>query len=104
MLTPRKEGVFMATITAFPAWKALEDHHSKISQVHMRDLFAQDPQRFAKFSAKFQDILLDYSKNRITEETFRLLLNLAAQADVRGWTDKMFRGEKINTTEDRAVL
>ena len=70
----------------------------------MRDLFAQDAQRFEKFSLYFNDILLDFSKNRITDETLNLLLRLAEQADVAGWAQKMFNGEKINITEDRAVL
>ena len=94
----------MANITGSPAWKALADHYSKTSQLQMRDLFAQDPNRFDKFSARFGDILLDYSKNRITEETLSLLLKLAEAAKVSEWAAKMFNGEKINTTEDRAVL
>ena len=94
----------MANITGSPAWKALQEHHGKVSQLHMRDLFAKDPHRFDTFSARFGDILLDYSKNRITAETFRLLLQLAQAADIRGFAEKMFAGEKINTTEDRAVL
>jgi glucose-6-phosphate isomerase len=72
--------------------------------VHMRDLFAQDPLRFEKFSLQFADILLDYSKNRITEETRDLLLDLARDRDVEGWRERMFTGERINFTEDRAVL
>src|SRR5205807_8891242 len=63
-----------------------------------------DPRRFDKFSLRFQDILLDYSKNRVTEETMRLLFELARQSDLKGWTEKMFTGQKINTTENRAVL
>lgn len=70
----------------------------------MRDLFAADPQRFKKFSLRWNDLLVDYSKNRITEKTMSLLFDLARQADVKGWTEKMFRGEKINITERRAVL
>ena len=94
----------MSQLTESPAWKALQEHHSKIAPLQMRDLFAQDAQRFEKFSLRYDDILLDFSKNRITEETRRLLLNLARQADLEGWRDKMFSGEKINVTEDRAVL
>jgi glucose-6-phosphate isomerase len=94
----------MANITGSPAWKALAAHYPSASKLHLRDLFQQDPGRFEKFSARFEDILLDFSKNRITDETFRLLLGLAQQADVRGWAEKMFNGEKINTSEDRAVL
>ncbi len=70
----------------------------------MRDLFKDDPARFDKFSLRFEDILLDFSKNRVTEETISLLRALATQADLKGWTEKMFTGQKINTTEDRAVL
>ena len=70
----------------------------------MRDLFAADPDRFRRFSIRWNDILLDYSKNRITERTIPLLLDLAYEADVKGWIEKMFTGEKINSTEHRAVL
>jgi len=90
--------------TELAAWKALEAHHKEIAPVHLRDLFRQDPQRFEKFSLRFQDILLDYSKNRITDRTMSLLFDLARQADLGGWIEKMFTGQKINTTEDRAVL
>src|SRR5438874_9212494 len=94
----------MTTPTRLRAWQALEAHHPQVAGLHMRDLFAQDAQRFEKFSLRFGDILLDYSKNRITGETMRLLHDLARQADLAGWTEKMFTGQKINTTEDRAVL
>ncbi len=94
----------MSTLTTSPAWQALDRHQKAMAQVHMRDLFAQAPQRFETFSLRFQDILLDYSKNRITAETMRLLRDLARQADLKGWTDKMFSGDKINLTEHRAVL
>jgi glucose-6-phosphate isomerase len=86
------------------AWQALASHFDAIQDVHMRDLFEQDPQRFEKFSLHFEDILLDYSKNRITEETRDLLLDLARSCDVEGWRERMFSGERINHTEDRAVL
>jgi len=75
-----------------------------MASVHLRDLFQQDAGRFSKFSLRFKDTLLDYSKNRITEETMKLLRDLARQADLAGWTEKMFSGARINTTEDRAVL
>ncbi len=94
----------MSTITTTPAWKALSGHFDQIKSTHMRDLFAKDPQRFAKFHVEWNGILFDYSKNRITEETVRLLLDLAKTADVPGMAQKMFTGEKINFTEDRAVL
>ena len=70
----------------------------------MRDLFAKDPERFNKFTLSFDDILLDYSKNRVTEETMNLLRAMAVKADVAGMAKKMFGGEKINITEKRAVL
>ncbi len=94
----------MSSITASPAWKALESHYQSICKTHMRDLFAQDAERFAKFSTRFNDILLDYSKNRITEQTLTLLFDLARQAELTTWINRMFTGEKINNTENRAVL
>src|SRR3954465_6711171 len=94
----------MTKPTQREAWKALEAHHKEIANVHMRDLFRQDPKRFDKFSLRFNDILFDFSKNRITAQTLSLLFDLARQADLQGWTEKMFTGQKINTTEDRAVL
>jgi glucose-6-phosphate isomerase len=97
-------GTPMASITASETWKALEAHQRQTASVHMRDLFKQDPGRFEKFHRKFDDILLDFSKNRITEETLALLLKLAHEAKVQGWAQRMFRGDKINITENRAVL
>ncbi|MBX7186882.1 MAG: glucose-6-phosphate isomerase [Vicinamibacteria bacterium] len=94
----------MASPTHTPAWLALEEHYKEALGFSMRRMFAEDPDRFSKFSLFFEDILLDYSKNRVSEETMRLLFALAAQADVKGWTERMFAGEKINITEDRAVL
>ena len=94
----------MSELIASPAWQALATHQKTVAPLHMRDLFAADPRRFEKFSLIVNGILLDYSKNRITEETMQLLFMLAHQADVRGWTEKMFSGEKINCTEHRAVL
>jgi glucose-6-phosphate isomerase len=94
----------MPPLTRTKAWKSLQAHHKKVAGRHMRELFAKDPKRFAKFSLKFEDILLDYSKNRVTPDTMRLLFALARQADLKGWTEKLFSGAKINITEDRAVL
>jgi len=85
-------------------WLALQAHQQTIAETHMRDLFAADPKRFEKFSILFNDILFDFSKHRVTEETLRLLFNLAREMDVKGWTEKMFSGEAINFTENRAVL
>src|ERR1035437_6731759 len=85
-------------------WKKLEQHHKAITSVQMRDLFAKDPARFATFSLRLGDLLLDYSKNRITAETMDLLYSLAREAGVEAMRDKMFAGEPINLTEGRAVL
>jgi glucose-6-phosphate isomerase len=94
----------MSLLTESGPWKALQAHSSSMHDLHMRVMFERDPERLRKFSLRFEDILYDYSKNRITEVTMGLLMDLARCADVEGWRDKMFRGEKINTTENRAVL
>jgi glucose-6-phosphate isomerase len=99
----------MPVLTQSPAWKALAEHYRSVARLHMRDLFASDPSRFTKLSVAFSgsagsDILLDYSKNRIIEETMKLLFDLARQAEVERWRDRMFAGEAINITEKRAVL
>lgn len=91
-------------LTQHPSWKTLCEHEKFISTLHMRQLFEADPKRFEKFSLKFGDILLDYSKHRITEETLALLYQLARDAKIEDWRDRMFSGEKINITENRAVL
>ena len=94
----------MTALTQSPAWLALKAHYEQVKDLHTRDLFAQDPERFKKFSVSFEDFLLDYSKNRITDETLKLLFALAQHADVKGMAKRMFAGEKINITENRAVL
>jgi glucose-6-phosphate isomerase len=94
----------LTTPTQYTAWQALAAHHDTLAPVHMRDLFKADPQRFERFSLRTGDILLDYSKNLITEETISLLLDLAAEAGLKTWIERMFSGEKINLTENRAVL
>jgi glucose-6-phosphate isomerase len=91
-------------LTALPAWAQLREHHAKLRSTHLRDLFAQDPQRGERLTAEAVGIYLDYSKNRVTDETLRLLLELAEQSGLRERIDAMFAGEKINVTEDRAVL
>ena len=91
-------------LTQRPAWKALQDHSQKVKSLHMRNLFADDPQRAERFSLEALGIYLDYSKNRITGETIPLLLDLAETSDLRRRIDAMFNGEKINITEQRAVL
>ncbi len=87
-----------------PAWKRLEAHHQEMRDVHLRRLFADDPGRGERLTLDAVGLFLDYSKNRVTTETLGLLLELAAESDLRGRIDAMFRGEKINVTEDRAVL
>jgi len=88
-----------------PAWAALQKHAETASSVRLRDMFATDPDRFAKFSLRLgDDLLLDYSKNRITADTMALLVQLAEQAGVAEWRDRMFGGQPINATEGRAVL
>ncbi len=92
------------TLTQSPAWRALEAHHAAIRDVHLRTLFADDPGRAGRFTIEAAGLVLDYSKNRITEETVRLLVALAEERGVTARRDAMFRGEKINETERRAVL
>jgi glucose-6-phosphate isomerase len=92
------------SLTAFPAWKALEAHHQQLRRSHLRKLFADDPRRGERMTAEAVGIFVDYSKNRITDETVKLLLRLADEAGLRARIDAMFAGEKINTTENRAVL
>lgn len=103
-LTPMREVPVMSSLTDSPAWKALQAHHRQMNPVKMRDLFAADPERFGKFSIRLGDLLFDYSKNRITDETMGLLFGLARQAGIEAARDRMFAGERINFTEDRAVL
>ncbi|MGN4983875.1 glucose-6-phosphate isomerase [Aeromonas dhakensis] len=91
--------------TQTQAWQALEAHFAANKETQLKDLFAQDPQRFDKFSLTFGgDILVDYSKNLITEETLKLLVDLAKETDLRSAIDAMFNGDKINMTEGRSVL
>ena len=94
----------MQKLTARASWKALEAHFEQIKDVHMRDMFEQDSERFKKFSAQMDDILLDFSKNRINDETFKLLCNLARDTGVQERRDHMFSGEPINISEFRPVL
>ena len=93
----------MSRLTDLPAWEQLQQHYETIKDVHMRDLFAQDSTRFERFSRTFNEILFDFSKNRIDQRSLDLLLQLAEQSDVAGWRNKMFAGEAINHTEGRAV-
>lgn len=86
------------------SWKKLGDHFEKMKDVHMRSLFCEDPERFKKFSIRFNDILVDYSKNRITTETMKFLIALTGEIDLGDAVEKMFTGDRINETENRAVL
>ncbi|MGZ8215694.1 glucose-6-phosphate isomerase [Methylomagnum sp.] len=94
----------MTQPTQLPAWRTLEAHWRDMAQVHMRDLFAADPQRFERFSLGFGDLLFDYSKNRVTDQTLSLLFDLANQTGLADKISAMFRGARINVTENRAVL
>jgi len=91
-------------LTESPAWRALQQHYAQASQLSMRDLFNADSQRFRRYSLQLNDLLVDYSKNRITDETLGLLLDLTRQTRLPEHIEAMFSGEKINNTEQRAVL
>src|SRR5271156_2359723 len=91
-------------LTQRAAWKALVSHHEKIQNTPLRSLFSDDPQRASRFTIEAAGLFLDYSKNRVTDETVKLLLQLAEESGLRERRDAMFRGEKINVTENRAVL
>ncbi|MDZ4830160.1 MAG: glucose-6-phosphate isomerase [Phycisphaerae bacterium] len=93
-----------ASLADRPAWKALKAHHTALRDVHLRELFAKDASRGERFTAEAVGIYLDYSKNRVTEETIKLLVQLAEQTGLRARIDAMFRGDKINVSEKRAVL
>jgi glucose-6-phosphate isomerase len=90
--------------TTTKGWQNLRRHYKKTKNLHMRTLFAEDPQRFDKFSIRFNDLIVDYSKNRITEETLKALIALAEECDLKNAIENMFSGAKINETENRAVL
>src|ERR1700730_1264297 len=92
------------SVSARPAWKALEAHYQNVRELHLRKLFTDDPKRSDRFSIEAVGLYLDYSKNRITDETLKFLLQLAEECDLQTRIDAMFRGEKINITENRAVL
>ncbi|MGD8671056.1 MAG: glucose-6-phosphate isomerase, partial [Desulfobacterales bacterium] len=90
--------------TTTKSWQNLCRHYEKMKDLHMRTLFAEDPRRFDKLSIRFNDMIVDYSKNRITEETLKSLIALAEECDLSKAIDSMFAGKKINETENRAVL
>jgi glucose-6-phosphate isomerase len=92
------------SLRSLPAWKALEAHYSTVRELHLRQLFAEDPKRGERLALEAVGLYLDYSKNRVTDETLKLLLRLAEECGLRARIDAMFSGEKINITENRAVL
>ena len=94
----------LAPLTERPSWKALKQHHGEIEKVHLRKVFADDPKRAERFTVQAEGLYFDYSKNRIDEKTVELLMDLANESGLRERIYAMFDGEKINTTEDRAVL
>lgn len=94
----------MTNPTNFPIWQELADHQKEVFPLHMRDMFNQEPERFKKYSIQLDDLLLDYSKNRITDKTLELLFKLARQMNLEDMRERMFTGEKINFSEHRAVL
>ncbi|MEI6291993.1 MAG: glucose-6-phosphate isomerase, partial [Chloroflexota bacterium] len=94
----------MPTLDKLPAWQELKKHYTEIKNIQMKDLFEQDPERFDKFSVSINDIIFDYSKNRVSRQTIQFLLSLAKQAALPEKINAMFSGEKINLTEGRAVL
>src|SRR5499425_2042204 len=87
-----------------PAWSALTSHYKKVSKLHLRQLFADDPKRGQRMALEAVGLYFDYSKNRVTDDTLKLLLGLAEDSGLRARIDGMFSGEKINVTEKRAVL
>src|SRR5262245_60924006 len=92
------------SLTERSAWKALVVHREKVREIHLRQLFADDPKRGERLAVEAMGLYLDYSKNRVTEETLKLLLQLADESGLRERINAMFGGEKINITENRAVL
>ena len=96
--------IYPTPLTHRPSWQKLEEHYHTARDLHLRALFAEDSHRGERFALEAAGIYLDYSKNRVTDETLRLLLELAASSGLRERIDAMFQGEKINVTEKRAVL
>jgi glucose-6-phosphate isomerase len=90
--------------TRLPAWRALQDHHRLVAGLSLRELFERDPQRFDRLSLQCADILFDYSKHRVTDETLQLLVGLARERELPGWIARLFEGDRINTTEERPAL
>src|ERR1700730_15044002 len=92
------------SVTGRPGWKALESHHQKIRELHLRQLFADDPKRGERLTTEALGLYLDYSQNSVTDETVKLLFELAQESGLRDRIEATFRGDKINITENRAVL
>ena len=90
--------------TQTQAWASLTSHYEKMKAMHLKDLFAANPDRFEKFSQRFENILIDYSKNIIDDKTWQLLLQLVEEVGLKAAIDAMFSGQAINETENRAVL
>src|SRR6267143_253236 len=103
-MTASAEVVTKQTKQKRTAWTALGTHYKKVSKLHLRDLFAEDPGRAERMAVEAMGLYLDYSKNRITDETVKLLVKLGKEANLQDRIEAMFRGEKINVTENRAVL
>src|SRR4051812_41349467 len=103
-MAARSETSRTPSTSARAAWEALRDHYETMRGLHLRDLFADDPTRGERMTAESAGVYLDYSKNRVNDETLKLLIELADQSGLRARIDAMFRGEKINITENRAVL
>ena len=101
---PRPKIKRMTPLPRRQSWKALQAHYKNVRELHLRTLFADDPQRGSRMTAEAAGLFLDYSKNRVTDETIRLLVQVAEESDLRERIEAMFRGEKINVTENRAVL
>src|SRR5580658_4233733 len=103
-MAARVEPITQKPVVKGRAWKALEAHYKELKKSHLRDLFADDPKRGERLTLEAVGIYFDYSKNLVTDETLKLLLQLAEESGLRARIDAMFRGEKINVTEKRAVL
>src|ERR1700729_3299238 len=99
-----RQHMAVTPLTERKAWQELKRHHAELAGQHLRELFAADPGRGERLTAEAAGLYLDYSKNRVTDETMRLLVELAAESGVAERRDAMFRGEHINVSEDRAVL
>ncbi len=96
--------MFMSSRSQLASWQALSESAKKMKQIHLKNLFAEDSARFEQFSTQIPGVLFDYSKQHIDKTVFEQLISLAKECNVSAWREKMFSGEKINITEDRAVL